>query len=143
MKALRFWGIVTGLSGATAVLIASWASHGLAHTVSADNLALALSRAHAATQQHLVHTLALLGIALGCALRSQQRKFWLHLAGSFFSSGIMLFSLGIYVLHLWWPSLGASTLRYGVPAGGIAFVLGWVTLAIAAWVYSADTDRAR
>jgi len=141
MKAVRCWGLLAGLSGASAVLIASWASHGLAHTVPPDALALALTRAHAATQQHLIHTLALLAIALWCAIRVKQSQFWLHLAGTFFGSGIMLFSLGIYVLHLWWPSLGTGPLRYLVPAGGIAFVLGWLTLAWAAWIYSTDRNH--
>jgi len=138
MKALRYWGVLAGLSGASAVLIASWASHGLAHTVPPHALALALTRAHAATQQHVVHTLALLGVALWCAMRANQHKCWLHVAGGLFSSGIVLFSLGIYALHVWWPHLGTGMLRYVVPAGGIAFVLGWLTVAWAAWMYSAN-----
>jgi len=144
MKAMRYWGLLAGLSGASAVLMASWASHGLAHTVPPHALALALTRAHAATQQHWVHTLALLGIALWCAIGSKQSTFWLHVAGSCFASGIVLFSLGIYVLHIWWPNVGTSMLRYAVPAGGIAFVLGWLSLACAAWAYgSSRPDCAR
>jgi len=143
MKAMRYWGLLAGLSGASAVLIASWASHGLAHSVPPEDMALALRRAHAASQQHWVHTLALLGIALWCGIGSKQSQFWLHVAGSFFASGIVLFSLGIYVLHLWWPNIGLSTLRYVVPLGGIAFVLGWLSLARAAWVYGSRPDCAR
>lgn len=124
----RFWGVLAGLSGAAAVAIAAWASHGLAQTLPAEQLPQALARAHAANQQHLIHSLALLGVAIWSRF---QPSFWLNFAGLLFVGGIVLFAFGIYVLHLWWPALGHGTLRLIVPGGGIAFILGWLAIAIA------------
>jgi len=126
---LRRWGGLAGLSGAAAVMMASWASHGLPVLIPPEALELARLRAHSATQQHLVHTLALLGVALWSRYQS---SVWLDLAGLLFSAGIMLFSFGIYVLYLWWPELGGGRLRGLVPVGGVAFILGWLALAAAA-----------
>jgi len=129
MDGLRVYGAVAGLSGAAAVMMASWASHGLPASVPADALELALTRAHSATQQHLVHTLALLGAALWHRVRPSA---WLSAAAVLFMLGIVLFSFGIYALHLWWPTLGSGRLRYLVPGGGMAFIFGWLALAAAA-----------
>jgi len=129
MNGFRTWGMLAGISGAAAVMIASWASHGLPAIIPPEALELARTRAHSATQQHLVHTLALLGVALWCRI---QPSAWLDLAGLLFSIGIVLFSLGIYALYLWWPGLGAGGLRYLVPVGGVAFILGWLALVAAA-----------
>jgi len=131
MNGLRMWGILAGVSGAVAVMIASWASHGLPAIIPPEALELARMRAQSASQQHLLHTLALLAVALWCRI---QPSVWLDLAGLLFSTGIVLFSLGIYVLHLWWPELGSSGLRYLIPVGGVAFILGWLALVAAALV---------
>lgn len=56
----------------------------------------------------------------------------MHGAAALMTAGIVCFSIGIYVLHLWWPSLGTTGLRNIVPLGGVAFILGWLLLAIAA-----------
>jgi len=129
MNGLRRWGVLAGLSGAAAVMLASWASHGLPALIPPEALELARMRAHSATQQHLVHTLALLGVALWCRI---QPSIWLDLAGLLFSAGIVLFSFGMYALHLWWPALGSGSLRYLLPLGGMAFMFGWLALAAAA-----------
>lgn len=134
-RRVRAWGVLAGLSGASAVAIAAWASHGLAASVEPDALARAVQQAGSATQQHLIHSLALLAVAVWARLHPGA---WLHVAGVLFTVGILLFSFGIYVLHLWWPSLGGGGLRYLVPIGGMAFILGWLALAIAA----AGTTRA-
>jgi len=136
--ALRFWGTLAGLSGAVAVIVASWASHGLAQSVPPEALELAINRARTATQQHLLHTLAILGVGLWLSIQPGRSRFWLQLSASLFSSGILLFSGGIYVLHLWWPQLGAGGLRYIVPMGGIAFITGWLALAVAGYLSSPE-----
>jgi len=129
MNGLRLWGVLAGISGAVAVMIASWASHGLPAVIPPEALELARLRADSATRQHLVHTLALLGVALWSRV---QPSAWLDLAGLLFSTGIVLFSLGIYALYLWWPGLGGNGLRWLVPVGGVSYILGWVALAAAA-----------
>ncbi|WCE03596.1 DUF423 domain-containing protein [Pseudoxanthomonas sp. JBR18] len=126
--ALRLWSILAGLSGASAVAIAAWASHGLAQSVSPEPLPRALEQARSEGLQQLVHTLALLGVALAGQIRSSP---WLHLAGVLFLAAIVGFSFGIYALHLWWPALAQGSARYVVPAGGVSFILGWLALASA------------
>jgi len=129
MNAWRIWGALAGLSGASAVMVAAWISHGLASVIPADALMPALARAHSASQQHLLHTLALLGVALWCRMQPNR---WLDAAAILFMTGIVLFSFGIYIIHLWWPALGQGSLRSVVPMGGMAFILGWLALVPAA-----------
>ncbi len=124
----RFWGVAAGLSGASAVAIGAWASHGLANSIAPELLSRALEMANTATLYHLVHSLALLGVAVWCRVQS---GFWLHVSAAFLVLGIVCFCFGIYALHLWWPALGEGGLRYLVPLGGMAFILGWLALAIA------------
>jgi len=109
MNGLRVWGMLAGVSGAGAVMMASWASHGLPASVPPEALDLARLRAHSATQQHLIHSLALLGVALWHRV---QPSIWLNIAGLLFSAGIVLFSIGIYALHLWcgWLALAVTAL---------------------------------
>ena len=69
--------------------------------------------------------LALLAVgALGHVLSRRA----LTLAGSFFIAGILLFSGSLYALSL----TGERPFPFMTPAGGICFILGWLTLAVAA-----------
>ncbi|NEP00541.1 MAG: DUF423 domain-containing protein [Symploca sp. SIO2E9] len=76
----------------------------------------------------MYHALALLLVALLLS-RPQAPQIPLIAAGSAFIIGIAIFSGSLYALSLteikW---LGAIT-----PLGGVAFILGWGCLAIAAW----------
>lgn len=124
----RCWAVLAGLSGAAAVMVSAWTSHGLARGLPPELLERALAQAQSATHQHLIHSLALLGVAIW--LRVQPNR-WLHVAGALYLFGIVCFSFGIYVMHLWWPMLGTGGLRYLVPLGGVGFILGWLALAVA------------
>lgn len=78
----------------------------------------------------MYHSLALLVVALLLS-RAEASQSLLIAAGSAFIIGIAIFSGSLYALSLsgikW---LGAIT-----PLGGVAFLLGWGCLAIAAWGY--------
>ncbi len=119
---------MAGLSGAMAVAVGAWASHGLARSIAPELLERAVTQAQSATHLHLAHSVVLLGVALWMWMRPSR---WLQIAAALFLAGIVCFSVGIYVLHLWWPSLGAGGLRHIVPTGGVAFILGWLALAVA------------
>jgi len=73
----------------------------------------------------MYHSLALLAVGLAA---SRQATPWLDGAGWLFLAGIVVFSGSLYVMTLtgirW---LGAIT-----PLGGLAFILGWTALAVAA-----------
>ena len=78
-----------------------------------------------AVRYQMYHALALLAVgALGHVLSRRA----LTLAGSFFIAGILLFSGSLYALSL----TGERPFPFMTPAGGICFILGWLTLAVAA-----------
>ena len=78
----------------------------------------------------MYHSLALLVVALLLS-RAEASQSLLIAAGSAFIIGVAIFSGSLYALSLsgikW---LGAIT-----PLGGVAFIIGWGCLAIAAWGY--------
>lgn len=113
--------------GALAVVLGAFGAHGLKSRVEAGTLDPALLEAFkTGVQYHFYHALAML--AVGCAggalwqARGPGWAVWLWLAG------IVLFSGSLYVMTLtgmrW---LGAIT-----PIGGVAFIAGWVALALSA-----------
>lgn len=114
--------MLSGLSGALAVALGAFGAHGLRERLPADLLAVY----HTASLYHLIHTLALLGVAL--LLQQIGPSPWLRAAGWLFLAGVVLFSGSLYVLAMsgvrW---LGAIT-----PLGGVALIGGWLCLAAAA-----------
>ncbi|MBW4544322.1 MAG: DUF423 domain-containing protein [Symplocastrum torsivum CPER-KK1] len=78
----------------------------------------------------MYHSLALLVVALLLS-RAEASQSLLIAAGSAFIIGVAIFSGSLYALSfsgIKW--LGAIT-----PLGGVAFIIGWGCLAIAAWGY--------
>lgn len=125
----RIWFVLTGLLGALGVAAAAWSSHGLPHLVPPEQLADALEKARSATLHHMLHTLALFGVALWTRQRASR---WVHLAGILFVLGILGFSGGIYLLRLL-AGINEGPLIYVVPWGGTSLILGWLALAVAGW----------
>jgi len=74
----------------------------------------------------LVHTLALFGVALLAAHLAWPPG---HVGGRVVRVGILLFSGSLYVLTM----TGISKLGIITPFGGLAFLLGWFLLGLAAW----------
>jgi uncharacterized membrane protein YgdD (TMEM256/DUF423 family) len=75
---------------------------------------------------HLIHALGLLAVAWA-STRWESRA--IPAAGWLFVAGILVFSGSLYVLTFTGiRGLGAIT-----PIGGVAFILGWLLLARAAW----------
>lgn len=108
---LGFLGVAAGAFGA----------HGLQDRISAEMLAIWNTAAH----YQLIHAVALLGVAWATSRFATR---WATVAGWLFLVGVMIFSGSLYLLaitSLRW--LGAIT-----PIGGVAFLLGWLALAIAA-----------
>lgn len=120
---------LTGLLGALGVAMAAWSTHGLALVVPIEQLPLALERAHAATLHHMLHTLALFGVAL---LSRQAPSAWLNAAGTLFVLGIAGFAGGIYGIRLL-AGINEGPLIYIVPIGGTCLILGWLALAVTGW----------
>ena len=110
------WWRIAGAMGALGVALGAFGAHGL-ERITTDPHQLEVW--HTAAQYHLVHGVALLGVA---AHPRQPR-----LAGGLFLVGIAVFSGSLYAMgltgHRW---LGAIT-----PIGGLAFIAGWLALALA------------
>ena len=115
---------IAGLLGALSVASGAFATHALKNSLTLK----ALEIWETATKYQMYHVLALILVAL-LLTRNEISSSFLNLAGWAFISGIALFSGSLYALSLsnvkW---LGAIT-----PLGGLAFIIGWICIAIAAW----------
>ncbi len=112
--------ILAGLS----VAAGAFATHALKEKLTENALIIFEKGA----KYQMYHALALLLVAL-LILNNSTAPTYLNIAGFAFIVGIVIFSGSLYVLSLsgikW---LGAIT-----PIGGAAFLIGWGSLAIAAW----------
>jgi uncharacterized membrane protein YgdD (TMEM256/DUF423 family) len=99
-----------------------------AHALSShfDKLPQLESTYQTAVRYHLIHGLALFAVAWAA---SKWPSNLVNAAGFLFVAGIVIFSGSLYLLSItdvkW---LGAVT-----PLGGVAFLTGWILLAIGIW----------
>lgn len=119
---LRSFLMLAAFFGFTGVALGAFAAHGLKNRLSADYLAIF----HTGVTYQLVHTLALFGVALLATHIPGRVVTW---AGISFVIGILLFSGSLYMLTL----TGISKLGIITPFGGVAFLIGWLCLGLAAW----------
>ncbi len=80
-----------------------------------------------AVQYHLIHALGLILIAILCQLMPEASL--LLNAGWLFLGGIVLFSGSLYAMVL----TGNKGLGIITPMGGVAFLLGWLSIAVDAF----------
>lgn len=110
------WWTVGGVAGALGVALGAFGAHGLKNVVTDPYLLEIWAKA---SHYHQIHALALCAVAAHPATPSR--------AGVAFVVGITLFSGSLYLMtltgHRW---LGAIT-----PLGGLAFIAGWLMLALA------------
>lgn len=118
----RLWLLLSAFAGFTGVALGAFAAHGLKNRLTPEYLAVFQSGTH----YQLIHALALFGVAL-LALQAPGRL--INLAGAAFALGILLFSGSLYLLTL----SGVGKLGIVTPFGGVAFLLGWLCLGLAAW----------
>ena len=118
---LRSFLMLAAFFGFTGVALGAFAAHGLKSRLSEQYLAIF----HTGVTYQLVHTLALLGVALLATQLPGRLVTW---SGVFFALGIVLFSGSLYLLTL----TGISKLGIITPIGGLAFLAGWLCLGIAA-----------
>lgn len=119
---LRGFLMLAAFFGFTGVALGAFAAHGLKNRLTPEYLAIF----HTGVTYQLVHTLALLGVAL---LATQIPGRLITWAGASFAIGILLFSGSLYLLTL----TGVSELGIVTPFGGLAFLVGWFCLGLAAW----------
>lgn len=119
---LRSFLMLAAFFGFTGVGLGAFAAHGLKSRLTAEYLAIF----HTGVLYQLIHALALLGVAVLAAQLPGRLVTW---AGFSFALGIVLFSGSLYVLTL----TGFSKLGIITPFGGLAFLVGWALLGVAAW----------
>lgn len=113
--------MIAAVNGALAVAAGAFAAHGLEARLDAR----ALSVFETGARYHMYHALAM-GLA-AFAMRGEavlQARY----AALFFLAGIVLFSGSLYLLAL----TATRAFAFITPFGGVAFLIGWITLAVAA-----------
>lgn len=120
---IQFLLACAALSGFLAVGLGAFAAHGLKARLAPELLTTFQTGVH----YQMYHALALIGVIVLIKLYGQQN--WLQSAAFLFIIGTLLFSGSLYGLALGGPShwLGPIT-----PMGGLCFLLGWLSLLVAA-----------
>lgn len=118
MKATKIL-IATGISGALAVGLGAFGAHGLESLLTKNGR---LDTFETAVNYHFYHTLALLGIGILALIKPHWKG--LETSAWLMGLGILIFSGSLYLLSL----TGITWLGAVTPLGGLAFILGWLSL---------------
>ena len=118
----RIFLAIAAAFGGISVILGAFASHALKDRLS-DR---ALEIWETGTKYQMYHALALILVALLLSRMSDSTP--LTIAGYSFVAGIVLFSGSLYALSL----SGIKILGAITPIGGVAFITGWICLAIVA-----------
>lgn len=115
--------ILGGLNAFIAVALGAFGAHGLKKHVAEEMLTVWQT----GVQYHMFHALGL--ILLGILLQLFPQAILLKTSGWLLLGGIVLFSGSLYLLVL----SGVRQLGMITPLGGVAFLFGWLLLAVAIW----------
>lgn len=115
--------VVGAACGFLSVAMGAFAAHGLKRMVGPDEVAWVQTGA----QYQMYHSLGLVLIGI-LSLQTASSKSLLSLAAVALIVGIVIFSGSLYVMAL----TGERKLGMITPIGGVAFLLGWALLAVAA-----------
>jgi uncharacterized membrane protein YgdD (TMEM256/DUF423 family) len=121
----RVFITIGALSGFLAVALGAFGAHSLRDRLSADMLQVFQT----GVTYQMYHALALIGVGILLARFSVDGSPWLLGSGWLFVAGSLLFSGSLYVLSL----SGVTWSGAITPLGGIAFLLGWLALALSVW----------
>ena len=124
----RGWLVCGALLALLAVAAGAFAAHGLRARLTPEALAVFETGA----RYQMYHALALLACGLAAPRCSGRLLGW---AGGLFVLGIVLFSGSLYLLTL----TGNRALGMITPVGGVAWLVAWGLMAVAAWRGPAST----
>jgi uncharacterized membrane protein YgdD (TMEM256/DUF423 family) len=124
---MKLFLVLGSLNALIGVALGAFGAHGLKTRVAPEMLSVWQT----GVQYHLIHALALLLIGILCQMMPDASL--VRYAGWSLQLGILLFSGSLYVLVL----SGVKSLGMITPLGGVAFLVGWLLLALAAWRHSA------
>lgn len=119
---MRIWLAVGALNGFLGVVAGALGAHALSGQIGA--IPNVFERA---ATYHQVHALALVCAALAGLLGARPRL--AGIACILFQTGIVLFCGALYVRG----ATGVHAVVLAAPFGGLALMLGWLVLAVAAW----------
>jgi len=118
--------VIGALLAATAVGLGAFGAHGLKTLVEQNRFsAKDLETFQTAVQYQMIHALGLVFIGLLAATRSSTM---LDVAGWTMLVGILIFSGFLYA----YVATGMKLFAMFVPIGGVAFILAWLGVALAA-----------
>jgi len=118
----RWFGVLGAIFGALGVGLGAFGAHGLKGRVEESSIAIWQT----AASYQMWHALALIAVAW---VISEGTSTAARVSGIAFTLGVLLFSGSLYVLVL----SGQKWLGAVTPLGGLAFIVGWVSLAVALW----------
>lgn len=127
----RFYLLISALSGALSVALGAFGAHGLKKIVSPEMLVVYQT----GVQYQFIHTLVLLALAVLFLMPvTQAIKGLLKWSANFMMIGIALFSGSLYTMTFMSVSGGfPAWLGPITPIGGLAFIMGWIFLLVAAF----------
>ncbi len=122
MKIERLFILLGSLSGFLAVAAGAFGAHALRQRLPSGMLSIF----ETGSRYQMYHALGLLAVGIVASIRQAPS---IHVAGWCFVAGTVLFSGSLYLLAFSENRvIGALT-----PLGGMAFLLGWLSLAWGAW----------
>jgi uncharacterized membrane protein YgdD (TMEM256/DUF423 family) len=121
----RLFITLGALSGFLAVAAGAFGAHALRDRLTGAMLDVFQT----GVTYQMYHALALVGVGILLARFSIDGSVWLTAAGWLFVGGSVLFSGSLYALSL----SGTTWLGAITPVGGIAFLVGWLAVAIGIW----------
>ena len=125
---MPFFIIAGAVNAAIAVAFGAFGAHALKEKLTEHYLAIWGT----AVQYQMFHALALIAIGILMSSSLLGSSVQLSWAGYLILAGIIIFSGSLYVLSL----TGIGILGAITPIGGVAFIVGWVMLIIAAIKFS-------
>ncbi|QLG41733.1 MULTISPECIES: DUF423 domain-containing protein [unclassified Paenibacillus] len=124
----RKWMMLGAVLTMLSVAIGAFGAHMLKEKIGADAIAVY----ETGVQYHMIHAIGLLIIGLTAGQLGPSTK--LKWAARLLFIGIIIFSGSLYVLSISGIKIwGAIT-----PIGGVAFIVGWLLLAIDVWQRGKD-----
>jgi uncharacterized membrane protein YgdD (TMEM256/DUF423 family) len=120
--------ITAALLGATGVALGAFGAHKLKEIAAPETVATFQT----GVTYQMYHVFALLAVGILYAYIPAAQLVW---AGRLFIAGIILFSGSLYLMTALKAggSVGISGIGIITPFGGLAFIAGWILLALAVW----------
>ncbi len=127
----KYWILLASLLGASGVALGAFQAHGLEpflarQGLTGEELAKRMNNCEVGVRYQMYHALALLAVAW---VVSQTGGGAAQTAGFCLFAGVLIFSGCLYGIVF----TGVKILGAIVPIGGLLMIIGWLSLAVAAW----------